>query len=322
MDETTIYRYLSGLATDNEQKAILEWIKTSPENQAAFFDIKAVWNSKHVLNKTEYNIDYSLKLLNQRINKIASSTKEKKLFTILKYCAGVAAAILLLAVSLPFLIKSPSAEKTSPVRVYTNHSNENSIKTFFLADGTVVWLGSNSTLTCPTTFEGSTREVHLTGEAFFEVTKDPDHPFIVKAGENEIKVLGTSFSVFSREEDNTFETILMNGSIRLDNRHGEKLAILRPGQQARYSKANKSVEINEVDANALTSWRFGLISLTNVSISEILRCIEETYNVNIKMDIRFLENRIYNFSFKRSKGAQEALDQLSYITKIKAEILP
>lgn len=322
MNETILYKYLSGTATEKEKEEILDWIKDSQENQIAFFEMKAVWNSKHIYNNEKHDVIHSLDQLNRRIDQIAGW---KRMYTrrfIKKLGIVATAAIVLLAISFSFLFTHKKANIQAPIYVYKNGANDNSIKTIFLADGATVWLGSNTTLTCPTTFDGDTREIQLEGEAFFEVSKDPEHPFIVKTENNLIKVLGTSFSVHSRPVDNICETILMSGSVLLSEKNGKEIATLQPGQQALYSKETKSVEINEVDANTLTSWRFGLISLSEVSISEILQCLENTYNIHIKMDTHLLKDRKYNFSFKYSKEPKEALNQLSYITGISAEIIP
>lgn len=327
MNNTILYKYLSGLATEGEERELLAWLNHSPENRKEFFELKAIWAAQRVIGrkKVEEDVDKSLKKLNRRIDNSQGRVhpqKRKHLYRTM----GVVAALFLVVVYVSYFVVGgtmnlPYAENEL-VTVYTNTEDVHSVRTVLLPDSSVVWLSYDAILTCPDKFRGDQRVVSLTGEAFFEVKKDTDHPFIVKTGAYEIKVLGTSFSVNTHAAEGKEETILMNGSVQIQEPDGRSLAMLRPGQQALYSKKSEQIEIRSVDANTLTSWRFGLVSLTEVSIQDILHCLEETYSVKIKMNSSPINDHSYNFSFKRSKGIQSALDQLCFITGISAEILP
>lgn len=327
MNNTILYKYLSGLVTESEERELLAWLNYSQDNRKEFFELKAIWAAQRMMDgkKMEEDADKSLEKLNRRINNSQRQVhlqKRKHLYRTL----GAVAALFLVVVYITYFvvggtINFPYAENELAV-VYTNKEDLHSVRTVLLPDSSVVWLSYNATLTCPDKFRGDQRIVSLTGEAFFEVKKNTDHPFIVKTNAYEIKVLGTSFSVNTHAAEGREETILMNGSVQIQEPDGRSLAMLRPGQQALYSKNSENIEIRSVDANALTSWRFGLVSLTEVSIQEILHCLEETYDVKIKMNSSPINNHSYNFSFKRSKGIQSALDQLCFITGISAEILP
>lgn len=327
MNNAILYKYLSGLATESEERELLVWLNHSPDNRKEFFELKAIWVAQRVMDgkKMEEDIDKSLEKLNHRINisqRQVHPQKRKHLYRTM----GTVAALFLVVVYITYFvvggtINFPYVENELAV-VYTNKEDVHSVRTVLLPDSSVVWLSYNATLTCPDKFRGDQRIVSLTGEAFFEVKKNTDHPFIVKTGAYEIKVLGTSFSVNTHAAEGKEETILMNGSVQIQEPDGRSLAMLRPGQQALYSKNSEKIEIRSVDANALTSWRFGLVSLTEVSIQDILHCLEETYDVKIKMNSSPINDHSYNFSFKRSKGIQPALNQLCFITGISAEILP
>lgn len=330
MNNTILYNYLSGLATESEERELLVWLNHSPDNRKEFFELKAIWVAQRMMDgkKMEEDTDKSLEKLNRRIDhyqRPIDPKKRQQLYRLYRNIAAVAALFLVVVYVSYFVVGGtmnlPYAEDELAV-VYTNTEDVHSVRTVLLPDSSVVWLSYDAILTCPDTFRGDQRVVSLTGEAFFEVKKDTDHPFIVKTGAYEIKVLGTSFSVNTHAAEGKEETILMNGSVQIQERNGRNLAMLRPGQQALYSKNSEKIEIRFVDANTLTSWRFGLVSLTEVSIQDILHCLEETYDVKIKMNSSPINDHSYNFSFKRSKGIQPALDQLCFITGISAEILP
>lgn len=259
--------------------------------------------------------------MNKRIDTISGVSQRTIVNTWLKYASIAALLFVCISLSYLYIINREDVTKSgNGLITYTNETTDHSVKMIHLSDGTVVWLGSRTVLTAPSIFTGEKRLVYLNGEAFFDVKKDPAHPFVIQTNLHKVQVLGTSFEINTDEETGICKTILMTGSVQIQDKSGNKLAVLTPGQQALYSEKTRNIEIEEVDVNALTSWRFGLISLSNVTITEILKCLEETYQINIQMNTSSLENRRYNFSFKYSKGAEAALEQLFYITGKPAKI--
>ncbi len=321
MNDFIIHTYLSGKATEEEKAQLKDWLEQSPQHQAYFFEIKAIHNAQQVVSRIGKNdVENSLAHLNRRIDTLIGSGKRKTTALYLKY-AGVAAVFVGLCLFYWYTstLKGGMISDRDLV-TYVNESNDWSVSEVRLSDGTVVWLGNRTLLKTPSNFTGKERRVYVDGEAFFDVKKDAAHPFVVQTALHEVQVLGTSFEVSTDEERGICKTILMTGSVQLQDKSGNKLAVLEPGQQARYLQKTGDVEIENVDVNALTSWRFGLISLSNVTCGEILDCLEKTYQVRIRMDTVSLGNRLYNFSFKRSKGAEAALEQLYYITGKSAKI--
>lgn len=127
--------------------------------------------------------------------------------------------------------------------------------TLTLSDGTKVWLNSQSKLKYPVAFNDTNREVYLEGEAYFEVTKDPHHPFHVNAKDRvTIEVLGTSFNVRSYPDENKVETVLEEGSIRMSK--GKEKVTLSPGYKAVY-QPEKGIETTSVNTELYTAWRHG-----------------------------------------------------------------
>ena len=121
-----------------------------------------------------------------------------------------------------------------------------------LADNTVVWLNAGSRLVYPTAFKGKTREVLLFGEAYFEVAKNPEKPFIVNTSDAQIKVLGTQFNVSAYAEDKVIQTVLKEGSvefIRNDAGFFDEPIVMKPNQMVSFVKTNKETSVSSVDAN-------------------------------------------------------------------------
>lgn len=146
-----------------------------------------------------------------------------------------------------------------------------------MADGTAVWLNSDTRLRYPDRFEHK-REVWVEGEAYFEVEHDAEHPFIVHVGDRTVEVLGTRFCVTNYPEAN-FTATLAQGSIRLDS--GSKVVVLSPDQQAVVA-ADNSVLVRQVDADSYTSWINGLYEFSNETLSNIIVNLSRIYDVQIE----------------------------------------
>ena len=147
-----------------------------------------------------------------------------------------------------------------------------------LSDGTVVYLNSESELRYPVRFVGKDRRVYLSGEAYFDVKKDQDHPFIVKMKTSAVKVLGTSFDVRAYTDEEEVLTTLVQGSVQFST--GEESVILEPGEQAVLSKSGR-VETREVDTYLYTAWKNGVFAFKKQRLEEIMKIIARWYDVNI-----------------------------------------
>lgn len=319
MEEDTIYRYFTCQTTEEEDKAILDWIKASKENETLFFELKTIWHSYSEQKREDtWVLMHSLNSLNQRIDNLEKQPDKRSYARKYLYLWSSAAAIIaiILALTVFYMQRPASLPMNTISNVFTD-----SVMQIKLTDGSTVWLNSGASLSYHTEFISDTREVKLKGNAFFEVAKDTLHPFIVSTDLYRIKVLGTIFSLNTDNADHMSEAVLLEGSIQLEKSSGENLVVLQPGQQAVFTNDCSSVKVNKIDARQHTLWRFGLVCLSNVSLHEILSCLEETYHIKIQMDTRKFTNRRYNFSFKQANNPEDALRHLFYLTGVQATIL-
>ncbi|MDG2281247.1 MAG: FecR domain-containing protein [Flavicella sp.] len=171
-----------------------------------------------------------------------------------------------------------------------------------LSDGTKVHMNAGSTLKYPIQFiKGKKREVFLQGEAFFDVTKDPKHPFIVATDKLNIRVLGTSFNVSSYEEDAQVNTVLVEGAVCLyskaDAYNKETSVSLKPGRKASWKKGSEVIKIKKVDTSIYTDWRYGKIRFKHMQFRDILKKLERHYNVRITNTNEELANQSFTATF-------------------------
>lgn len=171
-----------------------------------------------------------------------------------------------------------------------------------LSDGTMVHINSGSEIKFPIQFiKGFNRTVFVTGEAYFDVAKNKNQPFIVSAANLNIRVLGTKFNVNAYPEDETEEIVLVEGFVALYNKNNNydptKCTILKPGFQAKHSKKTKQTKVENVLTAVYTSWMNGELVFRNMSFENIAKKLERHYNVEIQIKNKELSSQTFNASF-------------------------
>ncbi len=187
-----------------------------------------------------------------------------------------------------------------------------------LSDGTLVHLNSGTKMRYPVKFlKGQKREVFIDGEAYFKVTKDKAHPFIVHADAVAVEVLGTEFNISSYKEDQEIKTVLVEGSVNLSNSVDPKgNVMLKPGQRAAWSKTVHNTAIDEVDVDMYTGWIKGELVFRNIAFKDMAKKLERRYNVRIQNSNPFLKDKKLNARFNVDVESLE--DVLNSINEIQA----
>jgi len=159
-----------------------------------------------------------------------------------------------------------------------------------LADGTKVYLNTVSSIKYPTQFNGDQRIVELEGEAYFEVAKNRNKPFIVKSGSQSIEVLGTHFNVHAYTNESVVKTTLLEGSVAVSYKNQK--SILKPGQQSSISDNFSKIKIKEVDTEAAVAWKNGRFKFDNADLKTVMKQLERWYGIKVEYrgdvsDVRF-----------------------------------
>lgn len=192
-----------------------------------------------------------------------------------------------------------------------------------LADGTKVWLNSETRLQYPTRFTGSKREVILSGEAFFEVTKDPGKPFIVKVEHMDVKVFGTSFNVKAYPDEKGTETTLVEGKVQLTTdlpEYKTKEVFLAPGENVNMSATSSSFTKKKVDANIYTSWINGEFVFQNDNLEEVLTRLSRWYDFQFSFARPELKHFHFTGTLKRHEDISQIIDHIEYTSGLKISI--
>ncbi|MCQ4875522.1 FecR family protein [Butyricimonas paravirosa] len=190
-----------------------------------------------------------------------------------------------------------------------------------LADGTRVWLNAMSELRYPVAFGGGLREVELKGEAYFEVTKDEQKPFIVKTDEFNVRVLGTSFNVSAYSDDSLLHTTLCSGHVRLcDRKNPEKKVDLLPGKQVVFHRESRKMEVCHVDTDVFVSWRDGTFQFDNNTVEEVFTILQRWYNVRVFYVRPEARSEVFTGKLPRFDDMRIIIDLIERVSDLKIEV--
>lgn len=178
-----------------------------------------------------------------------------------------------------------------------------------LSDGSKVCLNSASSLSFPTRFTGKTREVTITGEAYFEVAKNPQMPFRVKSDNTTVEVLGTHFNIMAYNDEAEMKTTLLEGSVKITN--GTASGMLKPGQQAVLNKAGRLKVLNDVDVDDEIAWKDGIFQFRDAGIDAIMRQAARWYDVEVAYEGK-IPQREFTGRISRNVKASELMNMLGY----------
>jgi len=192
-----------------------------------------------------------------------------------------------------------------------------------LADGTKVWLNAGSRFAFPSKFKGKQRAVILDGEAYFEVAKDRNHPFVVTTGKLNVEVLGTKFDVSAYSSDNLSEAVLLEGRINIwdNSRFIKEKVPMVPNQKATYSTGGEIVLRPEPDPGKTIAWVDGWYPFGNEKLEVVLKRIERYYNVKFEYEQEVISDALPvsgKLDLKDSLG--DVLTVLSGVAKFEYQI--
>jgi len=233
-------------------------------------------------------------------NRLKIIQKEKKNFSInldgkiFRSFQMVAAILILpLILFLAYTLVHPLDSEPTYFQTATERGQKSNL---ILPDGTRVWLNSDSQLRYPDNFGRKNRNVELTGEAYFEVSKNKHKPFVVNAGQAEIKVLGTVFNLKSYPDDDEIETTLIEGRIEIKVKSQKEKGIqrkyeMKPGESLIYYTKEDKVKIHEFKKDEIVGWKNNQLIFRDDNFDKLVKKIERWYDVKIIYDQEQLKNQ-------------------------------
>ncbi|MEQ7801373.1 FecR family protein [Pedobacter sp. ASV1-7] len=190
-----------------------------------------------------------------------------------------------------------------------------------LPDGTKVWLNAASSIRFSESFVNvKARNIELKGEAYFEVKKDQEHPFIVKTSRQEIEVLGTHFNISSYLDEQKSITTLLEGSVKVQALMNHNYSVIKPGQQA-ISKGTKDLNVVAADIDQVLDWKNGDFMFKKESLDGIMRKVCRWYDVNVEYGDEVDISQTYSGLVSRSKNISEVLKIMQAAGQLKFNVI-
>ena len=310
---SAISSQLKGDANPKQIEILNQWLNESAENTSIHQDIINGWQLTR--NKSEiYQPD--MDMLWAKLIRRTNLKSKVRLFNIDQYKWIAAAAIIVVV----FLAGNWFGKiESSTNMVYASViSPAGSRSKIILPDSTSVWLNAGAEIRYPSSFSRETRDVYISGECFFNVTKDKKRQFIVHSNSLDIKVFGTSFNVRENEKDNKTEVALIEGEVQIFNSENRPLVSLTPGEQ--FTLTGDIGVVEKVDnINNLTAWKENMIIFENEPFDQVIQSLESWYGVEFEVDTSILNNHNYTFKVK-TESIREVLNLISVITPIEYNI--
>lgn len=232
------------------------------------------------------NVEGAWNKVNQQQSKIITLKKNRT--TLVKWSVSIAASFLIIVSSWYFLSQPDSPQ------VYTSGSEK---KEIILDDGTKIWLNKNSSLTVSNKFNKDNRKVKLTGEAYFEVTKNNDLAFEVESKSSATKVLGTSFNIRSIDTDSLITLTVFSGKVNFSSENNNQNVFLLPSHYAVMNLNSGNIRSDTLINTNVLAWKNGSLTFDDTEIRDILITLESYFCVKVEIVDKSILNCRYTGTF-------------------------
>jgi|GEM_PF-1271934 len=280
-----ITRKLSGESTPEENVRLQKWLNEDPKNREFYNSLESSWEQQpgesvdSFCLSVQFNYENGLNKLRNKLNQ-ENKPAIKNRITQRKsrghYAWKLVAAVLVICMSSIFYLTIPQEWDQPSTTTYATSEVEQRIIT--LSDGSVVRLNRNSILEVTDNRSDESRTIRLDGEAFFDVTHNPAHRFVVHAGDAVVEVLGTSFNIKNGRE---IMVAVQEGSVsfRHQNQDDKSTAMLTAGQLGLLSDGGNEVKIEETDIENYMGWKNGYLNFSSMPFYQVARQLERIYGI-------------------------------------------
>jgi ferric-dicitrate binding protein FerR (iron transport regulator) len=287
-------RYLKGEANETENALIEAWYRSYKDKEPELSD------------------DERQRIRNTIYANVKPAVAKPSVFRLPIF--RIAASLLVFAgLSLIFYRLSTLRLAREQLVYNTIRTSTNGLKQINLPDSSIVWLNAASIIQVPVEFKGHLREIKLVeGEAFFDVKRDPQHPFVVHTGKLNVQVWGTSFNVRSYQKLNNIQVSVATGKVGVV-KNGKQLAMLLPGQQLSYSSVTGQYYQQTINANDAQSWKTGYTTLSQANFQELSVVINNIFGLSLKAGNEHVNSYLFSMRIQHNLPADQILKVISQI---------
>lgn len=323
-------RYLAGGCSPKEQQDVEAWADSDPENAKKLAKFKQIWkmSGQNQSALEEYvDVDAEWEQLQARLQRegefeIPSKSKSLKekyrtasIHSMTQKFMRVAAIFVIAGLMGVLAYQNwyqAEPEPQEPALREVSTANAQRVN-MTLGDGTTVKLNAGSVMKFPNQFESDVREIFLKGEAYFDVTSNPDRPFVIHSRGSVIRVLGTSFTVRSYEEDHQVRVVVEEGRVSFSPQmeNAQDAAMLTANELGRYTLDTNRIETAQVDDMQLyLSWREGYLKFREEPMSNVAESLERRYGVQVRFKGEAISQKTLT-AFLKSRSIRSVLDVIA-----------
>lgn len=311
----TAFKYFEGRATDAELEKLLDWLRNK-ENRIVFNSFRLDWKKGLEPGLFPGGGDESWQRLQAELGQKSYSRwqKSRKIQQFYRV-----AAIFFFVVSLGSMAWFFTQQPQTISETFTSvMAEKGQISKVQLPDGSLVWLNAGSQITYNNFFSAENRKVNLTGEAYFDVTKNEKLPLVVDCNGLQVKVLGTRFNLNAYETGKTAEVVLEEGAVELINTiTNDDFYRMKPGERVKVDLQTSQYSAGLVNTTRYTSWRQGIINIYDLSIEDLVKRLEKRYNQQFDLAPDVKDFR-YTFTIE-NEPLEDVLKLMERITPVKVE---
>jgi len=304
--ENLIIRFLNGNCTSEEKLELKDWIGEFPDHKKEFFTLKDIWDSSSSPNdRTVEHLAFFYKNLYY---------KSKKLRIIWIQSFVAIAAVLLLGIIFTILIPSNTGNQFENLQVFSVPLGSKS--KVVLVDGTEINLNSGSELRYSSAYSSENRVVSLSGEGFFNVKSNPEHPFTVKTTDFDIRVTGTRFNVCSYNDNNYSTATLAQGKVGLQMKGTSQILEIEPGEKFQMNRETRKYSLINADVESEIAWKDGEFIFKKIPFPDLVQRLERWYDVKLNYSDAELQSFVFTGKFKNQETIWQVLDALKLTSPI------
>lgn len=317
--EDLLIRYYDGQTTADEMQEIEAWLKMSDDNKQKAKDVYTLLLAADTKSAADM-MDMEEELAN--VKKRMKATGRPIAWW--KWMQRAAAILFIpMAATILILLNQPESASSVYVQMLEVQTQPGVVTSFRLPDSTLVYLNSASTLRYPSVFTGDTREINLCGEAYFDVTKDPGHKFIVSTPHHsKVEVLGTRFNLEAFDDMDEVITTLVEGKVEFTYRKAgdEQKMVMEPGQKTIYNRKNEEIRVKNTTGESELSWKDKKVIFDRTPLQEALRMLGKRYNVEFILKTSKYDKYTFTGTFT-DQYVDEILDNFKISSHIRWRII-
>lgn len=317
--EELLFAHFAGELTEVQEKELLAWLEADEDNRKTYGRMADWWATAHVpLFASDMKMNFE-EHFGSLMQPVIPPAKKRNIWNAWMKVAAVALLLLSVSITSFYYAEYRYADRESLIcfETVTPYGSQSKV---ILPDGSVVWVNAGSSLRYSKDFNRKNREILLDGEAYFEVTRDTQKPFIVRSEALSVRVMGTSFNVKAYKEDHTIDVGLVSGKVNVcfqnDGQQTEEVE-LNPNRMLHFNKKNSQYTLNDINGEDAFGWTRGVLRFDGQPFPHIAKDLERKYNIHIHIESNKLKQEVFTGSFAGDYTLNDVLHEIDVEHKYK-----